>query len=482
MSVKRHTTYNLFGSVVPILISVLTVPLFLHLVGDTRFGIIALVWIFLGYFGLFDPGIGRAASYHIARLHEGSAKDRESIFWTAVVVNLSFGLVAGVVLYLVAHPFFMSIFKMPEAMRGEVIACLPWLAAFIPISIVTGVLSGVLQAREWFGVSNAISVSLALLSQVTPLAVAYFYGPNLTWLIVAILLARVAGAIPLCISVARALPLGAGGSFDWSLVRTLFSYGGWIAVSNLLNPLLTAMDQMLIGSILSADAVAYYSVPFNLVSRISVVPGSLSLSLFPKLSRGSTEDGRRLASEAVVGLAAVMTPLVVIGITVMPIFLKIWVGAAFAAHAAPVGMILLVGMWVNGLSYIPYVHLQANNRPDLIAKFHAIEVVPYLVLLWISLHYFGLVGAAGAWTLRVAVDALLLFGVAGHLDDRWYRVLPGGVIVAIAPFCAPAEWSPSVGFACALLAVAVLWSWTVAPSLRSIVKAVFMRLLSLRRS
>lgn len=37
---------------------------------------------------------------------------------------------------------------------------------------------------------------------------------------------------------------------------------------------------------MNAQAVAYYTVHFNLVSRTSVIPGALATSLFPKLSRG----------------------------------------------------------------------------------------------------------------------------------------------------------------------------------------------------
>lgn len=470
MSVRRHTLYNLAGSVAPMVITILTVPVYLHLVGDARYGVLSLVWLFLGYFGLFDPGLSRAAAYHIARLHEGPAKDRENVFWTAILVNIGFGLVGGAVLYLVARPLFMTVFKMPEAMRDEVISCLPWLAASIPLSIVSGVFGGVLQAREWFGVANVVNILGFLLTQLTPLAIAYFHGPDLTWLIPAIILARLAGAVPSFLAIMVALPLGVGGGFDRSLLRTLFSYGGWITVSNFLNPLLTTMDRMLIGSVLNAEAVAFYTLPFNLVSRVSVVPGALSTSLFPKLSRGNREDRGRLASEAVVGLAAVMTPLVVSGIVGLPIFMQLWVGETFAAHATPVGTILLLGIWINGLSYIPYSHLQASNRPDITAKFHALELVPFLAILWFGVHYFGLIGAAWAWTLRVTMDALLLFAVAGQLQG-WPRVLPGAVIVLVAPLCAPVLFiSYRTLFACGLLAIALAWSWYAAPSIREAVR------------
>ncbi len=471
MSVLKHTGYNLLGSVIPMVVGIVTVPMYLRLIGDARYGVLAIVWLFLGYFGLFDPGITRAALFHIARLNgEEHARERESVFWTALVVNLGFGLVGGIVLYLAARPLFMSTFKMPAAMRGEVMSSLPWLAASIPVSIVTAILGGALQARDRFGTYNAIYVFNAFLAQLVPLAVAYWHGPDLAWLIPAVLLARTAGAIPSIVALIGILPLGTGGGFDRTRLKSLFSYGGWVVITNLLSPVLDSMDRMLIGSVLSAEAVAFYTVPSNLVSRLSILPGSLVSSLFPKLSRGSAEDSSRLASDAVTTLSAVMTPVVIAALGGIAIFMQLWVGHSFAQHSIPVAIALLVGIWVNSLAFVPAAHLNAINRPDLPAKFHACELIPFLLVLWFGLHYFGLLGAAWAWTLRVTIDAVLLFVVAGQTPG-WTRMLPGGALVLLATLFTPRTIvSKGMAVELILLALAFAWSWQVSPVLQSFVR------------
>lgn len=470
MSIKRDTIYNLGGSIAPMFVSLVAVPIYLHLIGDARYGVLAIVWLFVGYFGILDPGVGRAAEYHIARLNDSSEqKERESVFWTAFAINMSFGLLAGAVLYLIARPIFMMAFKMPSSMKAEVMASLPWLAASLPVSMFGGMLIGALQARGRFGICSSISVGNSIVVQLAPLAVAYWHGPELTWLIPTVLIARSLGIIPSAIVVVRALPLGVGGRFDLRLLKTLFSYGGWVSITNVLTPILSSLDRMIIGSLVSAAAVAFYTVPFNLASKVLILPGALTRSLFPRLSRSGKEGGTNLASEAVTALTALTTPLIILAIGVLPIFMRFWVGRSFAEQSAPIGIVLFVGVWVNGLAFVPYAHLQASNRPDVVAKFHAIELLPFLGILWLGLHYFGLIGAAYAWTLRVCVDAVLLFIVGGTIPN-WRKLIPGGVFLILAAFCSPTViLSTRTFLELALLTIATLWAWNLSPEVRSAV-------------
>jgi O-antigen/teichoic acid export membrane protein len=69
----------------------------------------------------------------------------------------------------------------------------------------------------------------------------------------------------------------------------------------------------------------------------------------------------------------------------------------------------MIGAWFNGLAFIPFAQLQGQGRPDLPAKFHLLELFPFLLLLWVFVNQFGLLGAAIAWSLRNASDAAFLF-------------------------------------------------------------------------
>ena len=98
MSIAKHTAYNLAGSIVPILVSLATVPLYLAAVGLERFGILSICWLLLGYFGLFDLGLGRAVSQRIASLASGSDEDRNEVFWTGLWISLGLAVLAAAIM------------------------------------------------------------------------------------------------------------------------------------------------------------------------------------------------------------------------------------------------------------------------------------------------------------------------------------------------------------------------------------------------
>ncbi|MEF3194297.1 MAG: hypothetical protein K6346_08815, partial [Halothiobacillaceae bacterium] len=128
-------------------------------------------------------------------------------------------------------------------------------------------------------------------------------------------------------------------------------------------------------------------------------------------------------------LAVVMTPVIVGAILLAEPFISLWLGEELGQRRGPVAVILLVGVWINALAYIPYAYLQGMGRPDLTAKLHLSELLPYFALLWLAVQSLGVVGAALAWTIRVGVDAILLFVLAGGAWPDIRPIMLGGLLV-----------------------------------------------------
>lgn len=406
-SFRQNTLYNLGGSLSSMAVALCTVPLFLHKIGTARYGVLTIIWLFIGYFGVFDLGLSRATANQIAKLRD--IQERADIFWTAILLNAGVGLVGGLVVYFMGALIFQYVFKMPGSMRAAVVTMMPWLAASVPIATITGVLTGVLEGCERFLLVNSLQVFGTCLLQIVPLIVAFLHGPELGWLIAAAIVTRMVTTAPLVVGVLQTLPVGRPRLPKRRWARVLFGYGAWITVSNLINPLIVSLDKFMIGGISGLSSVTYYAVPERLARQASVIPGALARTLFPRLSAGHELDAKATAVRALAALIAILTPLTVLMILSMRPFLSFWINPRFAASAGPVGLVVSLSIWINGMAYIPYSFLQARERPDLTAKFNMIEIFPHIALLWLGLHKFGLIGGAWALVFRDTLDATLLF-------------------------------------------------------------------------
>ena len=168
-------------------------------------------------------------------------------------------------------------------------------------------------------------------------------------------------------------------------------------------------------------------------------------------------------------VAAVVTPLVVVGLLLIEPALAVWLDQPeLAVAATPVALALLPGVWSNCLAYVPSPMLQGAGRPDLVAKAHVAELVPYLAALAFALTTFGVVGAAVVWSARTTTD-LLLLGAFSRVPVRAIVPVFGFaalVVVALAVVVAGLGPVPVTVLGLALIAVASGAGWRqVRPSL-----------------
>ena len=428
--IARSTLINLAGLLIPTAVSLATVPLYLRWIGEVRYGVLLLAFTLLGYFGAFDLGLGRAVAQRIAR--QENSGERNRTFWTAFILSAGMGVLGGIILYFLGHWLFAEVFQIPAALRGETQQAIPWLAVIVPLIALISVLAGALEARQAFLSLNASQIVGVIGLQTFPLiSVALGHG-SIAALIASALAGRLVGVLVMFGLTARRLPFVGWPALHRAEIGPLLRFGGWISVSGAVIPLLTIVDRLIIGARLGVAAVTAYTVPFNLTQRFTYLPYALSTTLFPRFSQAQGEDAKGLLRQAVTALTAIQTPFIVLAILLMHPFLILWIGADLAAKMAPVAIILLLGIWINGPSYPCYAFLQATGRPDIMTKFYLIQLIPFLIVLWLLIAWLGIYGAAVAWSLRMLADAIAWFTASDSLMGFAKAILRPSPLVIVA--------------------------------------------------
>ena len=414
MSILRNSGYNLAAALVPIAVSLVVLPLYIRTIGEARYGMFALIGALVGYFGVLDLGLTAATAQRMAATDGGDLDGRQKIFWTAAAINLTMGLFGAMLILPVAWFYMDHGLELSPALEAEFKASAVWLVLALPVSMISGVMSGTLRGSGRFLELSVIGVCSGMLSQLAPLAAALWVSPSLTVVLPVLYLTRALSLVWFGLVIARTVLRSWRPRIDRSRARDLLTFGGWVSISALVSPLMTTLDRYLIGSIAGVRAVSHYTVPYQLASRTTVLPVSIVSAMLPRVAAASPEDARALGARGIWSIAALMGPLMVAGIVLLRPLMDWWIGADFAENATLCGQILLAGFWWNALGIGCHSWLHAVGKVRLVAMAHLSEVLPYLGVLLVMLKLYGLAGAALAFAFRMALDALILGKFAGY--------------------------------------------------------------------
>jgi len=411
----RNWALNLAGQILPIATALVTIPYLIRGLGTERFGILSICWVLLGSSGALDLGLGRATTKFVAeQLGRGEKEKLPNLIWTSLVTQTVIGIGSGLVCALVAPVAVTRLLKISTAVVSEAKFTLLILAGSMPVLLAANTLRGALEATQRFDLVNAIKVPLNICVFLLP-AAALFCGLRLPGILCLLALLWLCAAFAYLLCCLTLFPvLQEVFHFDMTVLRPLIVYGGWVQVSNVLNPLLAYVDRIFLASLTSMSAVSYYTAPYDAINRAWVLPGSLTATLFPAFSslhaEGSHDRLEELCVRALKSVLLTLGPLLLVVMVFARQILQFWLGGEFAAKSTLVLQILAVGALFNAIAVLPFSFLQGLGRPDLTARFHLMELPLYILILWLLVSRMGIVGAALAWTLRVGVDALLLFG------------------------------------------------------------------------
>lgn len=401
----------MLGLVVPALVAIPSMAIMARVMGVEPFGLFMLAFAVLGYAGIFDGGLTRAVIRAVAMRHTDRDHNRR-VVGSASCTVLALSVLAGLLLYVFA-PAITGLLNVSDAAYGDAVASFRLLAFVIPPYLLSLIWFAYPEGQQRFAQLNMLKVVSGTLVALLP-ALAVLIRPTMLSAIVGLAVARVltlaVAYIPCHKDLGKQIL-----RFDLATFRDLLRFGGWITVSNVISPIMVYADRFILSNVVGAHRVAFYTAPAEAVARMSIIPGAVARTIFPLFS-GMQDDATAAARRAFRGLLVVC-----VGVA-LPVFifaeplLTLWLGEPYGRESATVIRVLLIGFVFNAIAQVPFSRLQAAGRSRATALIHLAELLPYLAVLALLLQGYGVLGAAIAWTLRVAADFFLLQYVAKELE------------------------------------------------------------------
>lgn len=413
MSLKKNTIWNLVGAGVPLIFAALCIPYVIGKIGVERFGVLTIVWVLIGYFSLFDFGLGRALTQRISSaLAKGEVHKIPEITFNGVLFTLLTGILGGSILACIAYPLAYYWLNISVPLRADAFWSFLWTTFGILLTTVSNGFRGVIEAYEDFRSASILKISLGIANFVTPALSVIFFNTNISTMAFILVLSRLLVAFFYFLQVKKTVDVGwRTQKFSFRTIRDMLSFGAWMTVSNTISPIMVNFDRFFISNIMGGSMVAFYTVPFEIITRILILPTALSTTLFPRFSatlQNNKMEAKRIYTSSFKITVLVLGMVCLVGAFSANFGLKLWVGAEFAEKSTLVSWILLAGVFFNGMAMVPFSLIQANGSAKGIAKIHLLELVLYVPLLIAMIHQASIIGAAAAWTMRVVFDFVLL--------------------------------------------------------------------------
>ncbi len=473
----RGAVLNLLGQGTPLIVALLCLPFVANGLGPERFGLLVLCWTVVSTATAFDLGFARVTVRLIsAALARDAEEEVPRILGTTLIAQASLGITAAAIVFAAAPWLSTHAFAFPEHLHAEGITVLRLIALAIPVVLVSSTLRGTLSASQSFAAGNTI----AILSNGGVYIVSAM-GAAAGWTlptIVALLVALKIAMVPVIWRTVKRHGPHVDGSFRPHVLvfHDLIRLGSWITLSNTVLPVLSRAERLMIPPLLSLGALGFYTVPYEAVSRLAIIPNSMSSTLYPAFSRF---DGRLsstltdLVARPMRYLTVVMTVMLSGAALFADQLLSIWIGPSFALEAANPLRLLAVAFYFAAFSQILRSALHGLGRPDLKAKLDLANAVLFVLLLFWWIPWFGLIGAAAAKlavNLTELVGSFVLLSVAAPESlsaPRLWRLLSrdvGAAAAFVVVATAAAMWleQPSLSYlafaGCVLGYVLIFWT------------------------
>jgi len=306
-------------------------PIIIRYLGQTAYGLWAILYSIVGYFALFDFGLNTAVAKYTAEYRARDQRDRLS-----KLVSTTFAVFIGiscliVLICIAMAPFIPGLFKIPEDLVSEGRTTFLIMGFNVGLILLAGVFGNIIYGHQRVDVWKIFSI-IQLLANAVLTIVLLRSGAGLTGLAAASMASTMI-LISLYLLFLRRSEYGIvidPRLADLKIFKETAPYSIRTFILGITNRLVHYTDYIVIGIFLGAASVAPYEIVYKLCFMATYLFSVVSSTMFPKFSNlyalGDAEGLRGLYLKTVKVSVAIMTPVAICLFFWGGEFIGLWVG------------------------------------------------------------------------------------------------------------------------------------------------------------
>ena len=196
-----------------------------------------------------------------------------------------------------------------------------------------------------------------------------------------------------------------------------FAAWGWL--QGIGSVLFGVADRMVVGAMLGATSLAYYSIASQLAMQVHAISAAGLSVIFPLVSRkleGSNKVKLLPLARLTIGGNLVLSSALAVGLLLLaPLILEPWIGSEAAAAVGRLLPWLIGAYWLLALNVAPFYMLLGMGRVRFVGLTVLGAGVVGIGAMWETIRMLGFYGSPAGRGIYALVSLVLLMPIAQHL-------------------------------------------------------------------
>lgn len=403
-----------------IIIGFIYIPILLHFLGKSQYGLYQLMGSVIAYMAVMDFGLsGTITRYYSKYL---ALNDEENQSNVLAVSSIIYGvlsaivLIVGVFIYFNLDSIFSNSLTMDELIKAKAIFII--MLVNIAITIPSHVFTAVINSHERFIFIRLLSIIQTVMQPFVVIAVMYYKADVIGLVIVQTLFNISVIAIKVYYSFNKIKAKIKLYSWDKYLVKEMIKFSFFIFLNMIIDQIYWKTDQIILGIVSGTSAVAVYSIASQLDRYYINFSANINSVFLPRVSAISTKTDdmaeingmfNKVGRIQFAVMSLILTGFILYGKS----FILFWIGKDFE-KAYYMSLIVMVPLLIPLIENMGIIILQAKNKHAFRSKIYFIIAVLNIIMTIPLAKLYGGIGCAVATSVALFIGNVVIINIYYH--------------------------------------------------------------------